>query len=316
MYQKRLRDAENVYFRYAPPQAFRNHSSLEKVPNPPFQGAAAWQCSVYYYWFLFMRELQLQPKLNKPEQIGLATAPSPQIRTLFGDVTDIGFLEWWIVRGRNLFCEPTYEGVKALEDHEVEHGVTLAPGKRSRILDDPHIYLKIPVHQDFDKSIEEVRSFLKQAKREQQLSSRSASDNTAILPVFTKPVLTALEKAYQAWRLRNTEPDMALAEIAVKAGLAARPDNKDTANRSANASAASRALKQASLLVEWVGKGVFPVTSQSQIPKAHEFAEAISTKLSKPNLRHVRPALLQGKATEDDLRQQALEHGLDLSAIR
>jgi len=316
MYQKRLRNVEDVYFRYAPPQAFRNQNSLEKLPNPPFPGAAAWQCSVYYYWFLFMREFQLQTAKDEQDIIHLLKVPVSEVPTVFGQVTDIGFLEWWIVRGRHLFCEPIHDGVKALQHHEVENGVDLPSGKRTRSTHDPHIYLQIPVHQDFDKSIEEVRHFLKQAKRVQQQSPKFRGDETAALPVFTKPVLTALEKSYRALCWRNSDPNISLAEIAVKVGLASRADNKDTANRSANASLASRALKQAALLTEWAGRGVFPVTSNAQVPKAQDFADHISEVLSGPRRDQLQQVLHRGKATANDLRDQAREHGLDLDAVR
>jgi hypothetical protein len=316
VYQKRLQQAETVYFRYAPPQAFRNHSSLEKLPNPPFPGAAAWQCSVYYYWFLFMREHQLQNSKSMGEDLPVTCVEESAVQEAFGNVQDIGFLEWWIVRGRHLFCEPTHEGVRALADHEVKNGVEPPSGQRSRGIHDPHIYLEIPVHQDFEKSIEEVREFLKQAKRVQQQSPKFRGDETAALPVFTKPVLTALEKAYQALQLRKNDPDMTLAEIAVRAGLAARADNEDTANRSANASAASRALKQAALLMEWASKGVFPVTSSAQIAKAQEYSDQISRVLAGPRSQSLWQAIRRGRASEPDLRTQAREHGLDLNAVR
>jgi hypothetical protein len=316
MYQKRLRDVEDVYFRYAPPQAFRNQSSLDKLPNPPFPGAAAWQCSVYYYWFLFMREFQLNTTEHDWEMLEHIEDSSLNVRAAFGDVTEIGFLEWWIMRGRHVFCEPSNRGVRALELHEIEHGLEMRSGKPYRPLSDPNIYLQIPVHQDFEKSIVEVRKFLRQAKEAQHNSPRRHHDVTAFFPVFTKPVLTALEKSYRALCWRNSDPNISLAEIAVKVGLAARTDNKDTANRSANASLASKALKQAALLTEWAGRGVFPVTSNAQVPKAQDFADHISEVLSGPRRDQLQQALHRGKATENDLRDQAREHGLDLYAVR
>lgn len=316
MYQKRLRDVEDVYFRYAPPQAFRNQSSLEKLPNPPFPGAAPWQCSVYYYWFLFMREFQLKTTEHEREMMEYVENPSLRIWEAFGDIKEVGFLEWWILRGRHLFCEPPGIGVRALQLHEIEGGVEVPGGKPYPALSDPNIYLRIPVHQDFEKSIEEVRTFLKQAKAAQRNNPRRKHDINALFPVFTKPVLTALEKTYQVLHLRNSDPNISLAEISVKAGLAARADNTDTANRSANASLASRALKQASLLTKWVGQGVFPVTSNAQASKSQEFADHIAEGLSGRRWQQVQVAIKRGKASEADLRMQAREYGLDLSAVR
>jgi len=316
MYQKRLRNTDDVYFRYAPPQAFHNQRGLEKLPNPPFAGAEPWQCSVYYYWFLFMREFQLNTTDYDWEMIEYSETAELHVRRAFGDVTGIGFLEWWVLRGRHLFCEPPYQGVRALEFHEIESGIETRSGKPYTVFSDPNIYLQIPVHQDFEKSIEEVRKFLRQAKAAQQNSPRRKYDVTALFPVFTKPVLTALEKAYRVWSIRRENADLPLAEIAVRAGLSARTDNKDTATRSANASLASRALKQSTLIIEWAGKGVFPVTASAQVKKAGEFEDIIIHGLTGRRWRQVQTAIERGKQTESELRQQAYEHGLDLDAIR
>lgn len=315
MYQKRLRDGEEVYFRYAPPQAFRRENSLEKLPKPPFQGAAAWQCSVYYYWFLFYWEVPQNINHDEPwdyshPDIHLET----QVASMFDLSENIGFLEWWIVRGRHLFCEPRTIGVTALSFEEIENGIDYK-SKRMGILGDPNIYLKIPVHQDFEKSIEEVRRFLRQAKQE-QLRSTSRKTREALFPVFAKPVLSSLEKTYQAWKLRQDYPDMPLAEIAVRAGLATRADNSDAATRAANASAASRALKQAALTIEWVARGIFPVTSQSQIKDAIIQADALHDKLLHPTLKQRTFHSAYANASAEDLRKQAAELGLDLNAVR
>ena len=315
MYQKRLCDGEEVYFRYAPPQAFRNESSLEKLPKPPFQGAAAWQCSVYYYWFLFYRELP--PIVNEDELWGHLYPNNElalQVSRFFQLHESAGFLEWWIVRGRHLFCEPRSIGVTALSFEEIENGVDYQ-SRKAGILSDPNIYLRIPVHQDFEKSIEEVRKFLRQAKQEQQRSA-SRKNREALFPVFSKPVLSALEKTYQAWKLKQSNPDMALAEIAVLAGLASRTDNSDVATRAANASAASRALNQATLIMDWVRLGVFPVTSRAQTEEAIKQADTLLGKLTHPNLERRTFDNAYAKATVDELRKQAAELGLDLTAVR
>lgn len=314
MYQKYLRDLDDMYFRHAPPQAFRSEKSVEKLPNPPFAGAAPWQCSVYYYWWLFLRQYQVSLEVKSEidlfsveggDKLALATT------SRFGLLTETGFLRWWIRRGRVLFCEPVQQGVRALNYEEVNYGVPPPLGEKTHITD-PSIYLQIPVHQDFDKSIEEVRAFLRQAKQLQ----RTETQDEALFPVFTKPVLTALEKTYQAMVLRNTDPEMPLADIAVSAGLAARTDNSDPATRSANASAASRALKQASYLTKWVSKGVFPVTSKSQEARATEFAERQHSKLSQHPEFFKRDRKRLGVKTINDLMAEAEKHGLDLDAVR
>ena len=109
MYQKRLRDVEGVYFRYAPPQAFRNQNSIEKLPNPPFPGAAAWQCSVYYYWFLFMREFQLNMDEFDWEMMEYAEDSSLKVREAFCDVTEIGFWNGGSCEAAMYFVSPLFK---------------------------------------------------------------------------------------------------------------------------------------------------------------------------------------------------------------
>jgi hypothetical protein len=314
MYQKYLRDLEDMYFRHAPPQAFRSEKSFEKLPNPPFAGAAPWQCSVYYYWWLFLREHQInrgaEPAIG-PVSPDVEAKLELEIKLRFGLLTETGFLRWWIRRGRILFCEPVQQGVRALTDHEVDAGVRLPPGEETHLFNSS-IFLQIPVHQDFDKSIEEVRAFLRQAKERQ----RTETQDEALFPVFTKPVLTALEKTYQAMVLRNRNPEMPLADIAVSAGLAARTDNADPATRSANASAASMALKQASYLTKWVNKGVFPVTSKSQEVRAAAFSERQLIKFSQAPRIFKRGSPKLNIKTITDLEAEAERHGLDLDAVR
>lgn len=276
MYQKHLRDQKPVYFRYAPPLAVRSDDD-DKLPNPPFAGAQPWQCSVYYYWWLFMRECHkdMDYRLHNFLWFGEEDVqPHRAVDRAFGDVSEIGFLKWWIIIGRHLFSEPIHQGVRALGWEELDSGLKGENG-RGFSLSDRNIYLAIPVHQDFEKSIDEVKMFLKQAKAR----APARTYDEPLFPVFTKPVLTSLEKIYQAWTLRTSHPDIPLADIAVKAGLAANSDNSDTATKAANASAASRALSQASCIIKWVEHGVFPVTSKSQEKNAALQAEKIEERL-------------------------------------
>ena len=90
----------------------------------------------------------------------------------------------------------------------------------------------------------------------------------------------------------------------------------DTANKSANASAASRALNQATLLIEWVGKGIFPVTSKSQELRAADMAERQWKKLHSSNLNKALYRSSRRQRTNADLKEQAAVHGLDLDALR
>ena len=50
---------EQLYFRHAPPvleRQLRLDTYPGKSPKVPFKGAKGWQCSVYYFWWRFLRE--------------------------------------------------------------------------------------------------------------------------------------------------------------------------------------------------------------------------------------------------------------------
>lgn len=313
MYQKHLRDQKPVYFRYAPPLAVRSDDD-DKLPNPPFADAKPWQCSVYYYWWLFMRECHkdMNYRFHNFDKFDEEEAtPSSPVDKAFGDVSEIGFLKWWIMTGRHLFAEPIGQGVRALGWGELDNGIN-REGGRGFSLSDRNIYLAIPVHQDFEKSIDEVKAFLKQAKARAPAMTYDAP----LFPVFTKPVLTSLEKIYQAWTLRNSHPDTSLADIAVRAGLAANSDNSDTATKAANASAASRALSQASYVIKWVERGVFPVTSKSQEENAGIMAEKIEEKLRNADFMRDFRRVICSDRNKKFLLELAEKHGFDLGAAR
>jgi hypothetical protein len=55
MYAKMLFNKQLLYFRYAPPLTDLDGATDDR-PNPPFRDAPKQCCSVYYYWWAFLKE--------------------------------------------------------------------------------------------------------------------------------------------------------------------------------------------------------------------------------------------------------------------
>ena len=51
---KKSRANRPLFFVYAPPLKGTRPSNRRAV-EPPYQGAPAWKCSVYYYWWEYLR---------------------------------------------------------------------------------------------------------------------------------------------------------------------------------------------------------------------------------------------------------------------
>jgi hypothetical protein len=51
---KKSRANRPLFFVYAPPLKGKRPSNRRAV-EPPYQGAPAWKCSVYYYWWEYLR---------------------------------------------------------------------------------------------------------------------------------------------------------------------------------------------------------------------------------------------------------------------
>ncbi len=80
----------------------------------------------------------------------------------------------------------------------------------------------------------------------------------------TKPVLISLHQHWQVWRLRKQNPNIKLHEIADEVGITA--DDKDGKDpKQLKAIMVSRYIRQAKTLIEYVGKGLFPITNSYQL---------------------------------------------------
>jgi hypothetical protein len=257
-----LRISNKMYtFQYFPPSDDPKDVFGGKPPVPPFDGATAQQSSVYYYWWLYLRE-------NADYVVTCENRGSGRCAELyrdFGDVRGDHFGLWWEQRGCELFCEndedPDRPNVRSLSARYSDLNL-----RRWEREGDPHEEVIIAINRKTPLS--RAMTLIRDILENELPPPLDPSASTALYPVFTKPVLKSLHNLLEVHKLRREHPYMHLHEFGVLAGLYELSGEADTTTKLASASAASRALKQAELLIEYVGKGVFPVTTKAQVPKA------------------------------------------------
>lgn len=247
MYEKKLIGRKPLYFRYAPPLTDLDDYS-DDLPKEPYKNTPKSQRSVYYYWWLFLKEHE--GYITCCEAGGEGEYAS--LYSDFGDVRDDDFMKWWTRGGRKLFCIPQ------------DDPIHVYGGAGFNLTDENRVVVSLPVDRDVDEMLAELKALLKPLRK--QVPVRQ-SDRRARYEVATKPVLSSLHQHWLVWRLRKQNPDMKLYEIADEVGITA--DDKDGKDpKQLKAIMVSRYIKQSKTLIEYVGKGVFPVMNSFQAKNA------------------------------------------------
>jgi hypothetical protein len=254
------------FFIYAPPlKGVR--PSKRKPPNPPYKGAPAWKCSVYYYWWEYLRR-------HEGYRQCCANGGKGKYAKLYADFGDIhahdDFWLWWSKEGHSeLFCEPTAREIKVF-------------GEKSRFeptVSDDTLVLELPLEVRSAYLIARIRTVLKQNEAKAKAAKRISR---ARYPVATKPVLTSLHQHLTVWDARKAHPKLKLYElydiVAGTAGLyvSERVDGETTAElrkldlpyndvlrtvRQRKANLVKRHLRIAEQYIDAVGRGQFPLRS-------------------------------------------------------
>lgn len=241
MYDKILGRNGVAYFAYAPPLFHPNGRDLSKWPNPAFKGSETWQNSVYYYWWLFLQENEDYRTTCENGGRG----PKEELYRDFGNVHLGTFKDWWIYHGREIFREPRAEGVRISRDVE-DHSNRLQ--------------ISVPLTGDLERTLVELRAVLQPAFQEYRLEK---GPSQAKYPVATKPVPSSLHKLYRIHRAHKEHPDLTQSELFDFLKISSATQSKET-----QASTISRSLKMTKILIEQVGNGIFPVSSDVQIKAA------------------------------------------------
>lgn len=244
MYEKQLIGRRPLYFRHAPPLTGLDDYSDDELPKLPFREAKPYQRSVYYFWWLFLKEHDAYVATCEAGGKGEYAA----LYADFGDVRGDDFMAWWKRTGRYLFCEPQDEPIHIHPSVDFK-------------LDDPNrVVVSLPIDRDVDEMLAELKQLLKPLRK--QIPVRD-SCKRARYEVATKPVLSSLHQHWQVYNLRRQHPTKPLHEIADIAGVLV-DGTSFTDVKQVKAISVNRTLKQANCLIDYVGKGHFPITRPEQ----------------------------------------------------
>lgn len=256
MYGKRFQNRSIMYFAYAPPMSVLDNANDPDRPNLPYPNAELWQRSVYYYWWLFLRENR--DYWETCEQDGLG--PCAELYRDFGDVRGDDFMAWWVAGGRDLFKEPEAEGVQVIKwDTEEYSGQS-------------NILLSVPFTGDLERTLKEIRALLEPEFAALRLKR---GPSLARYPVASKPVLSTLHRRWCILRMRREHPEMRGAEIYDRLKEAGDVILQNHETDSEKASFVARSVKEAEALVKYTGFGVFPVLDERAYAAATEKRERL-----------------------------------------
>lgn len=244
-------------FKHAAPR-FKNLNETNKAPNPPYKGAPGWKCSVYYYWWLYLRYNHDYRETCANNGIGACS----DLYRDFGNVYGLTFRAWW-AEHNYLFKEPVAAALKS-----AQHNF----GEGAQVVD---------VQIDVSLGAEAVERSLKELHTQLLFPERVALyRSAAIYPVVRRPVLTNLHRHLAVYKWHKRFPDMADEEIADRVGYHAAAQANgisrshllrlghstreiDIELRRSKRKAVQHDLRCAHMLIEGVGRGEFPVRTNA-----------------------------------------------------
>lgn len=228
------------------------HPTFGRKSSP--KPSSAWQRSVYYWWFEYLRRHEGYARTCRQGGRGQFS----KLYAHFGDVHAADFKSWWTTdnRGAELFAEP--KSVRELQLVNLEDLQGIAA--------DPNVaYVQVPLNlpkrflkQEFAKLLLKHH----QGKR----GVRHARSSNARYPVKGQPNIPALRITLQVYDLRKAEPDLKLWQIGERLRLfqfeqlpASGDSPKTIANkRNIMASSVGRYLRKAQAMIDNAAMGIFP----------------------------------------------------------
>lgn len=185
------------FFVYAPPlKGVR--PSKRKPPNPPYKGAPSWKCSVYYYWWEYLRRHEGYRQCCVNGGVG-------EYATLYADFGNVhahdDFWQWWSKEAHSeLFCEPTARQIRVLD----EKGVFEPTVSKDTLT------LELPLEVRSAYLIARIRTVLKQYEAQAKAAKRVSRARYA---VDAKPVLASLHQHLVVWDAYRANPKLKLYEL-------------------------------------------------------------------------------------------------------
>jgi hypothetical protein len=256
--KERWRDrptAEYRNFPYAPPD-YPGAPFRARLPIAPFDGAEGWKCSVYYYWWEYLRRHEGYRVTCERGGKG----PCAELYKSFGDLHDGDFHEWWWdhLHLFTLFSEANW----------------FPNASRFRI-ECEGVFLHVGYSRSKTEMIASARTEL--MKLPQILLNEEMKKSIRFKPA-ARPVLKSLHQHLLAWDARLQNPDLDDAELCDIAGLDVKlpydPEDisqikeegsgwkyMEKANRRAKTLTVQRHLRIARQYIDNVALGKFPLRS-------------------------------------------------------
>lgn len=243
-------------FPYAPPD-YPGAPFRARLPKPPYEGAEGWKCSVYYFWWEFIRRHEGYRETCLNEGDGEHT----ELYKWFGDVHNSDFHDWWWSHYLLFtFVSETQNIAKSLKYHLESEGVFLHVGyarSKSEMLASAREQIFLIPQKDINRELERTIRFKPAAR----------------------PVLKSLHQHLLAWDTKQEHPDLDDADLCGVAGLDVNLPfdlkdieemkangsawrDLDKANRRAKSLTAQRHLRIAGQYIDNVVLGEFPKRSK------------------------------------------------------
>ena len=188
-----------LFYVYAPPIKGRRNKQGKLIskrvqPNAPFRAAEPWQCSVYYFWWEYLRRNAGYKRCC--EQRGKGKYGSLYVD--FGNVhASDDFWAWW--REHNhLFAEPPARKLRELDGFE-----THTPQPNT-------LHIQVPLEVRMPYLVDAFRKLL---KANAEAVKRAKSVSRAAYPVCAKPNLGSLYQTLVFWDTYVEQPKLKLHEL-------------------------------------------------------------------------------------------------------
>ena len=185
-----------LHFAYAWPLKNKPRDGKERV-IPPFPNAKPWQCSVYYYWWEYLRR---HAGYRETCACG-GTGAYAELFADFGDVHSTDFWTWWRTHN-HIFAEPPIRQVRHAEPGETADSTTAV--------------LSVPLDTRLSLTTAQFRRLVEPLLTQH---SHARSVSAAKYPVETKPYLPTLHEHLMVWDARQADTTMSDADIADVVGL-------------------------------------------------------------------------------------------------
>jgi len=198
-------------FRHPPPTFENVRAPFAQAVKPPYEGAPGWQCSVYYFWYEYLRRHEGYRDACQTGGVG----PFAEQLATFGNVHELDFARWW-GQHFDLFAEPNPAFL--VHKRQLQRGESI---QRSAFIEYMQIDLRFSetdivrrvrdlvrisksrIGYKYEKHLEDIGADTEPAK---QFKKRRRVISHAQYRVTSRPSLPALHQHLAVWDAKHAHP--------------------------------------------------------------------------------------------------------------